>query len=313
MPFCKNCGSEQLEGAKFCMKCGSQMDAAAAPPVYTPPPSDTTAPPVFAAPPVPPVYEAPPQPPGAAPYYPPPPNGGYQTPNAGYAYQQAPPPQGPVGLTVTEAFRRAFSVLQKKPLKLWGLSLMYTLLTGFVTFLAVLPIISIPIVLVLQVGMTAIYLDGYREKEVDSNQLFQGFGNFFRNAGGMGWMLLWTMIWGLIPIAGPIIAIIKGYSYSFVPYILLNDSEISAVDALKKSMKMTEGYRGKMFGTQILIMLAVWVVMLVLGLLSRIPYAGILFTVIGAVVTIVAVALIPLIFGTLGAVFYDEAEKLSGE
>ena len=303
MPFCKICGHEQLDAAKFCMKCGSPMEAAATPPVETP------APPVFAAPPV---YEAPPPPPGAAPYYPPPPNGGYAAPNGGYGYQQAPPPpQAPAGFTAGEAIRRAFGVLKKKPMKLWGLSLMFTLLTGLVVFLAFLPIISIPIILVLQVGMTAIYLDGYREKDVDSNQLFQGFSNFARNAGGMGWMALWTIIWGIIPIVGPIFALIKNYSYCFVPYILLKDPEISAVDALKKSMSMTEGYRGKMFGAQILILLIVWGAVLVIGLLSMIPFVGILFRIIGVIVILVAGALLPLILGTLGAVFYDEVEKLS--
>ena len=247
---------------------------------------------------------------GAEPYMATQPNG-YNVPGNGYSYQQVPPPM--IGLTVGEAFRRAFTVFKRKPLKLWGLSLMFMLLTVVVIIFSVLPIISVPIILVLQIGMTAIYLDGYRGKEVDSNQLFQGFKNFVRNAGAMGWMALWLIIWGIIPVVGPIIATVKAYGYSFVPYILLNEPEISAVDALKKSEAMTSGYKGKMFITQILVILTAVGTMAVIGALSLIPFVGVVFAVFSTLVLIVIEAILPLVLGTLGAAFYDEAERASGK
>ena len=74
---------------------------------------------------------------------------------------------------------------------------------------------------------------------------------------------------------------------------------------------MTKGYRGKMFGADILIVVAVWIVMLVLYLLGLIPYLGILFVIIGFAATLLVVAFMPLLMGLISAAFYDEVERVS--
>jgi magnesium-transporting ATPase (P-type) len=122
----------------------------------------------------------------------------------------------------------------------------------------------------------------------------------------MGWRTLWLLIWFLVPIAGPIIAIVKFYSYRFVPYIMLADPDIQATEALKKSMLQTYGYKGKMFLADFLLGLAVAVVSFLFGLLLSLGPIGIF---LAAIYFILLYALLPLIMGTLEAVYYDKISK----
>jgi len=172
----------------------------------------------------------------------------------------------------------------------------------------VFPLIWLPIVLVLELGMANIFLQGYRGNPISSTQLFEGFANkkFMRNAGGMGWRTLWLLIWGMIPVAGVFIAISKFYAYRFVPYIMLTQPDIQATEALKKSMVQTNGYKGKMFVADLLIALAVGITTIIFVLIMQIPFIGIILFVIYYVLLI---ALLPLLIGTMEAVYYDKISK----
>ena len=209
-------------------------------------------------------------------------------------------------------YKNCFAVLKRKPMLLWGLSLLFNLLVVLATILGVLPIISIPIVLVLSAGMRLIYLDGYNNKEVSSNQLFAGFKNFFHVAGGMAWMALWIFLWALIPVVGPVFATIKAYSYRFTPYILMQNPDMTANDALRLSMKKTEGFKGKMFLADLYIGLIIFGVFLVLGLFMLIPVDAIkiLFIVIEAIIYIALLIFLPLFTGLVNAAFYEEVPKM---
>jgi len=213
-------------------------------------------------------------------------------------------------MSISEVYRRVLSILVKKPLQLWGISLMFTLLSALAVVYSILPIIFIPITVVLNVGMISIFLAGYRGQHFEVAMLFKGFDDFKRIAGGMLWMSLWVLIWFLIPIAGPFIAIVKVYTYRFVPYILLTQPEVKATDAIKLSKEMTEGYKVKMFLADFLIGVAIFIVMVIFALLTRIPIAGLIFMFIGALVYIVVVAVLPLVMGLISAAFYDEIERV---
>ena len=177
--------------------------------------------------------------------------------------------------------------------------------------LAPLPILYLPIVFALYVGMEAIYLEGIYGAEPETEQLFRGFskGSFLRYAAGMGWMCLWVLIWSLIPVAGIVFGVIKAYSYRFVPYIMLSDPEVNAFEALKRSKEMTMGYKAKMFGADAIVAAAVLVLVLVLVLLSNIDYIGVLFAIVLLAVYLAAIAFLPIFFGFVRACFYDEVEK----
>lgn len=210
------------------------------------------------------------------------------------------------GIRASELIFKALDVLEKKPIRLWGVSLLCQLLIGLAALFGVLPIISVPIALVLNAGMAMVYLTGYRGGEVNADALFAGFKHFFKVAGGMGWMALWILIWGLIPVVGPVFAIIKSYSYRFVPYIMIQDPDISATEALRLSIKRAEGYKGRMFLADFFVMLAVWVVILIFGALSLIPKVGIAFGIIGTIVGILIALVLPLLLGLINAACYEE-------
>lgn len=210
---------------------------------------------------------------------------------------------------IAAIYKNSVKVLAAKPFRLWGLSLMNSLLVILISVFGVLPIITIPVTLTLTAGVSIIYLTGYHGREVSSDQLFAGFKNFPHVAGGMCWKYLWVLIWALVPVIGPILAVIKSYSYRFVPYVLIEKPGISATEALRYSMEKTKGYKGKMFIAWLLPIAAVAVVSLVLSLLGMIPFVGAVFNGIAFLFTIAYSALMPLFQGLVAAGFYDMAEN----
>jgi uncharacterized membrane protein len=379
MAFCEKCGAALPEGTRFCQKCGQPVSA-----------PDTGASAGYTAP-------QQPQQNNAAPDY----GQGYQQQGyqqgaygqgyrqgyqqqggyqqGGYGYQQGgyqpgygggyQPPVPPSGVTVGNIYRKCFKLIGGKPTLLIGLSLMGLLLSTLAVIFGILPIIYIPITLALEVGMASIFLDGYRGKEINSDQLFKGFKGFSRFAGGMAWRKLWLYIWSLVSAAGIVVGLlfiasavgsslksiisgyltkvignllyggsnyggslkgtyamivlglvlmviivviglalraIKGYSYRFVPYILLNDPDINATEALRVSMRLTNGYKGKMFLADLLLAIGYIVCWFIFYLLAKI---GAFFVVIKVIANIILYIVYYLANGILKAAFYDEIEK----
>lgn len=226
--------------------------------------------------------------------------------DGGKPYRPKKQARAALGIRARDLIEKALQVLKEKPFRLWGVSLLCQLLVALAAALGMLPIISIPIALVLNAGMAAVFLAGYRGQEVNSDALFAGFSRFFKVAGGMGWMALWVFIWGLIPIVGPVFAVIKMYSYRFVPYIIIQDPEISATEALRLSVRKTEGFKGRLFLADFIVGLCCAGVMLVLGGLSLIPYVGVAFMIIAALVSIFFALVVPLLLGLISAAGYEE-------
>ena len=231
--------------------------------------------------------------------------------NCGFSLSGAPaasaaPAQGG-GFLSFEIMKRAFRVILKKPFKLWGLSL----LCGLLELLAYIfggPVLAIGLVisLVLTLGMEWIYLDGFRGEEVDSKQLFEPFKNFWRSFAGMGWRELWILIWSMIPFAGIVFGVIKSYAYQLTPFIMREDAEIGAQDALKESIRRTNGYKGKMFVADLLIVLILCAPSLVLSLFGLIPFVGIVFTILNCLYSMVIAIFGPLYSGLVRAAWYEE-------
>ncbi|MBO4902248.1 MAG: zinc-ribbon domain-containing protein [Lachnospiraceae bacterium] len=227
--------------------------------------------------------------------------------NCGYSLSGASAARAPKQENLSiEILKRAFQVILKKPFRLWGLSLLCALL-AVIAYILGGPVIGIgfAVSLVLNLGMEWIYLDGYRGKEVDSKQLFEPFQNFWKSFAGMGWRELWLLLWALIPFAGLVFAVIKTYAYQLTPYIL-REGEYSPQEALKESMRRTEGYKGKMFLTDLLIFVVIFVPLLILALLGMIPYVGILFDIIYVIVTLVVSLFGGLYTGLVRAAWYEE-------
>lgn len=214
---------------------------------------------------------------------------------------------------ISNLYQKTFSVLMKRPLRLWGITLLSSVLLvvvhiGFIG----IPAVGFCALLLLEASMSMIYLNSYRTGlEPKTSYLLAAFrkDRIWRVLGGMAWMYLWIFLWFLIPVVGFVFAAIRAYEYRFVPYILMTRDDVRPTEALKVSKEETMGYKGKLFGADLLLEGAYFVVILLLSLLSRIPYVGIVFTILRIVLTVAFGVLAPLFLGILHAAFYVEIQN----
>lgn len=208
-------------------------------------------------------------------------------------------------------YGRAVKVLLTKPFKLWGISLLGILLTSVLSGLCgiAIPALGIAVAMLIGTSLTIIFLRGYRGEEVNTVQLFDCFQNWYvikRVVLGLGWMCLWIFLWGLVPVVGPILALIRMYEYRLTPYILVFEPEVPITEAIKISAQKTKGYKLQMWLADFLYALICAVAGLILGLLAAIPFIGVLFGLVLALGTIAVTALGPLFVGLVQAAFYEE-------
>ena len=211
-------------------------------------------------------------------------------------------------------YKRALGILMRKPFRLWGISLLGAFLAGIAgAAFGIIPVIGIAISMLFEVSLAIILLRGLRGEEnpraVDLFETFKDWKTVKRVLCGMGWMLLWIFLWALIPIVGWIFAIIRTYQYRLTPYILMEEPDVKPTDAIKVSKERTKGWKGKMFGADILIYIFFGVALAILGLLGAIPFVGWLFRIIAALLFICFCVLIPLFMGLVKASFYEEIQK----
>lgn len=214
---------------------------------------------------------------------------------------------------VSSIYKKTFSVLMKRPFRLWGISLLaeFLCLVAYAGFIGV-PAAAFCAALLLSASMSMIFLNSYRTGlEPKTTYLFASFkkDRILRVLGGMAWMQLWIFLWSLIPIVGIVFGIIRMYEYRFVPYILMTRDDVKPTDAIKISKQETMGYKGKMFGADMLA-IGAWIVgIAVLSLLGAIPYLGVLFKIVRFVFNLAYSLLAPLFFGILSAAFYVEIQN----
>lgn len=97
----------------------------------------------------------------------------------------------------------------------------------------------------LLVGYSFFTLRVYRGEKGDIAEMFNvGFRDYGRSLGGILWMELFTFLWTLLFI---IPGIIKMLSYFMTPFILADCPNVRPTQALKLSMRMTKGHKGKVF------------------------------------------------------------------
>ena len=93
-------------------------------------------------------------------------------------------------------------------------------------------------------GFTVYFLNLIRNEDIKYERLFDGYKDFVRVFLAMFLVLLVVVI-GTILFIVP--GIILALMFSQTEYILKDDKEISAADALMKSMKMMEGHKMELF------------------------------------------------------------------
>ena len=213
--------------------------------------------------------------------------------------------------TVSQNYRSAWKVLRAAFWPLIGISLLAELISMLVGGACVaVPIIAAPIVVALSAALSAIYLKSARRLPFETADLFSAFSSWNTAThviGGMLWRMLWVFIWGLIPIAGPVIAVIKGYEYAFTPFILMTRPEISATEALKESKKLTFGLKGRMFLAEFIIGIILSAIFIISIVFALIPIIGSLFLLLILALIIVTAAVLPVFSGLVAAFFYENA------
>ena len=120
-------------------------------------------------------------------------------------------------------------------------------------------------------------------------------------------MSLWLFIWGIIPIAGPILAIIKTYEYAFTPYILITRPDISALDAIKESKRLTFGLKGRMFCAWLIPIVILAAVLIVFTVFALIPVIGGIVLLFILIEWLLIGFVLPLFMGLVNAGFYEAA------
>lgn len=214
---------------------------------------------------------------------------------------------------VSSIYKKTFSVLMKRPFRLWGISLLaeFLCLVAYAGFIGV-PAAAFCAALLLSASMSMIFLNSYRTGlEPKTAYLFASFkkDRILRVLSGMAWMQLWIFLWSLIPIVGIVFGIIRMYEYRFVPYILMTRDDVKPTDAIKISKQETMGYKGKMFGADILLGAVYLGAFLVFTLLGEIPYLGVLFRILWVLIAIAYGLLAPLFSGIMRAAFYVEIQN----
>jgi len=96
---------------------------------------------------------------------------------------------------------------------------------------------------ILQCGEMYVGLKLYRKEHIEVRDINHGFRDYARMLGGTLWWLLWTLLWGWIPVMN----VIKIYSYGMMPFILLDHPELTVRQALRRSIQMMEGRKFDLF------------------------------------------------------------------
>jgi len=163
--------------------------------------------------------------------------------------------------------RRELKAIAKENFKKqWGLSIGLPLIVAAIaivgTLIAIPFIFAVPIlymiilfgviiflVLPLAVGLSLCFTKIFKDETTSINDLFSPLKvNYQRKLGGMAWYFLWIDIWAIVGIFTLFIpTVIKAISYSMTPYILADCPNVKAKDALKLSMRMTQGYKMDLF------------------------------------------------------------------
>ena len=97
---------------------------------------------------------------------------------------------------------------------------------------------------VIQLGYGQFLLKQHDKLEPTWNDLFSQFHRFGQGFAQKFLRGLYCFLWGLLFI---IPGIVKAYSYAMTPYIMAENPDMSAQDAIRASMQLMDGHKGELF------------------------------------------------------------------
>ena len=178
----------------------------------------------------------------------------------------------------------------------WGIAILVGLaLIGVNWVIGMIPMIGWIVRLaavVLGFGFAAFYLSIVRGGDVKFVTLFTASIEGFPKKLGTYWLkVLYLFLWYLLFI---IPGIVKSYSYAMTEYILLDNPELTANEAITKSRQMMKGYKCKLFVLDLSFIL--W------RLLCMIPFFGVLLNLL----------YVNPFYAATRAQFYEELKAIKG-
>ena len=155
--------------------------------------------------------------------------------------------------TAKEFRRRAWATFRKSDTygSRWGGAILAFIIVGILNSVLSGLIVGILAALPLTMGLYAMYLNMYKDNEWSVGDIFSSFRN------GMDYYLnsflllfvnsIFIFLWSLLFV---IPGIIKTFSYSMSPYILIDNPVMTAGEARRKSIEIMKGNKWKLFCLQ---------------------------------------------------------------
>lgn len=215
--------------------------------------------------------------------------------------------------TIKSVYKKAGIIISKRPWKFWGIVLLadFIITLGYVLSGGV-PGLGIVLEVLIEAALAMIFVRGLFNETPDVEEIFAAFKSWdtaLHVMGGMLWRDLWIFLWALIPVAGPVFAVIRAYEYRFVPYILMNEPEVGARDAIKVSKARTNGKKAKMFWADVIAIVGVALVVLILFALANVKFLSWIFVLLFIVALAIAILVLPFFLGLVSAIFFVDGER----
>ena len=142
-------------------------------------------------------------------------------------------------------------------------------LVSVALYLLAMPLVFMPINLGYTYAANRLYVEG--DNGLIGNMFRDGFGRWFRKVWAVFLMGFFTFLWSLLLIVP---GFIKLYAYSMTPYILIDNPELSANQAINLSRDMMKGHKLDLFCLHISFIGWLFLSLLTLGigLLWLMPY-----------------------------------------
>ena len=119
-------------------------------------------------------------------------------------------------------------------------------LVSVALYLLAMPLLFMPLNLGYTYAANRLYVEG--DNGLIGNMFRDGLGRWFRKVWAVFLMGFFTALWSLLLI---IPGIIKFYAYSMTPYILIDNPELSANQAINLSRDMMKGHKFDLFYLQL--------------------------------------------------------------
>ena len=96
----------------------------------------------------------------------------------------------------------------------------------------------------IELGFATFLLRQHRRKELDFQDLFSQFHRFGQGFAQKFLRILYITLWRLLFV---IPGIVKSYAYAMTPFIMAENPEMSANDAITASRELMDGHKGDLF------------------------------------------------------------------